>query len=312
MKSSIASLTITLLASLSMMSSTNNNTPTKYLYDETTAEHVEINERAAFLCQVSSVIASVATFTSSKKRRTPIHNNYSGKVPGSKLTKRTRLDVDNYIGKMGQRLSRRKYRMDKKSFYILLDILGPHLRSGPSKGKVGRIPNGPITTAPWLSMALRYAAGGTPLDISDVHGVGSNAVTESLWEIVDAIHKAPELDIVFPSSHSEQMDIANGFKRKSDIDIDCCVGAIDGILIWIHKPSVIDEKVIQFGPAKFFCGRKKKFGLNMQAVCDSRGMFLFVDVQFPGSASNFHAFEESDLKSILEREGFLQPGLCLF
>ena len=35
------------------------------------------------------------------------------------------------------------------------------------------------------------------------------------------------------------------FKEKSEIGIDCCIEAIDGILIWIHKPLRSDEKVIQ-------------------------------------------------------------------
>jgi hypothetical protein len=59
------------------------------------------------------------------------------------------------------------------------------------------------------------------------------------------------------------MESMLGFKSKSTIDIDCCVGAIDGILIWMNKPTIRDQIVIGFGPAKFFCGRKKKYGLNM-------------------------------------------------
>ena len=50
----------------------------------------------------------------------------------------------------------------------------------------------------------------------------------------------------------------------------------------------------------------------MQAVCDSNGRFLSVEIKYPGSTSDFFAFEQSKLKSILEREGFLRPGLCLF
>jgi hypothetical protein len=32
----------------------------------------------------------------------------------------------------------------------------------------------------------------------------------------------------------------------------------------------------------------------------------------PGAASDFYAFDESDLKKKLDKEGFLRPGLCLF
>jgi len=52
--------------------------------------------------------------------------------------------------------------------------------------------------------------------------------------------------------------------------------------------------------------------LNMQAVCDSRGYFLDVEICFPGSASDLYAFDESYLKNKLEKSGFLIPGYCLF
>ena len=66
--------------------------------------------------------------------------------------------------------------------------------------------------------------------------------------------------------------------------------------------------------------RKKKFGLNMQGVCDARGYFLDVELRFPGAASDFYAFDESALKKKLEQSGFLKPtnnsrfatNYCLF
>ena len=279
------------------------------------AEQDAALEQATFLSQVASAVASIAMFTSSYGMIASKRNNHTGgggRVLGSTTKKRKRLDMDVYIHDMDAKLFRRKYRMEKKSFYDLLDIIKPHLRSDGSDRKRGATPNGAISSESRLSMALRYCAGGDPLDIADIHGVGDDEVTQSVWDIVDAIHKSPELDIVFPETYAEQKDVADGFKRKSDIGISCCIGAIDGILIWIHKPSKVDEKVIKFGPAKFFCGRKKKFGLNMQAICDARGMFLDVEVRFPGTASDFFAFDESDIKKKLEKEGFLRPGYCLF
>jgi hypothetical protein len=50
----------------------------------------------------------------------------------------------------------------------------------------------------------------------------------------------------------------------------------------------------------------------MQAVCDARRRFLWVELRYPGSTSDFFAFDQSSLKSQLERDGFLHEGLCLF
>jgi hypothetical protein len=202
--------------------------------------------------------------------------------------------------------------MSKEVFWTLLDIIEKHLPSTGKKRKRGATPNGPITKAARLSTALGYFAGGDLLDITEVHGVGEDKVTNSTWSVVDAIDKSPELDIKFPETHEEQVQCAQGFKYKSWILIDCCVGAIDGMLVWMNKPNITDQRIIGFGPTKFFCGRKMKYGLNMMDVCDSRRRFIWVEINMPGAASDFYAFDESVLKAKLESDGFLRPGLCLF
>jgi hypothetical protein len=128
--------------------------------------------------------------------------------------------------------------------------------------------NGPITKAACLSMVLRYCEGGDPLDITEVHGdfVHDDEAMRSVWFVVDAIHVSPELNIKFPESHMEQAIIMEGFKSKSTINIDCCVGAIDGMLVWMNKSTIAVQQTIGFGPKKFFCGRKMKYSLNMMGV----------------------------------------------
>ena len=63
-------------------------------------------------------------------------------------------------------------------------------------------------------MVLWYSAGRDPLDIADLHSVKTDDVTSSVWDIVDAIHASPELDIKFPDAHTEQMHIMEGFKQN--------------------------------------------------------------------------------------------------
>lgn len=273
----------------------------------TATEDEFYRHRAKLLSQVSAAIACSATFFSLDD-----DGNYRGRIPGSTTIRRKRRNMDTYIGRMDDRHFRRKYRMDKEAFWMLLEIIEDHLPSTGEKRKLGAVPNGPISKAARLSMALRYFAGGDPLDISDFHGVHDDEVLRSVWFVVDAIHASPELNIKFPESHMEQAIIMDGFKSKSAINIDCCVGAIDGMLVWINKPTIADQQTIGFGPKKFFCGRKMKYGLNMMGVCDSQRRFIWVEVAMPGAASNFYAFDQSSLKSKLETEGFLRPGSCLF
>jgi DDE superfamily endonuclease len=68
-----------------------------------------------------------------------------------------------------------------------------------------------------------------------------------------------------------------------------------------------DANVTTVGPAKFYCGRKHKFGLNCQAICDARGRFLDISVIAPGATSDVLAFEGAKIYKLLQA-GILAPG----
>jgi len=84
------------------------------------------------------------------------------------------------------------------------------------------------------------------------------------------------------------------------------------MLIWIEKPTDAQCKRASVGPKKWFCGRKKKFGIALQGTCDVEGRFLDVVMEHPASTSDFLAFTTSPLYHQMEVKGFLAPGLCLF
>jgi hypothetical protein len=121
----------------------------------------------------------------------------------------------------------------------------------------------------------------------------------------------PAMKIEYPSDVEEQKKIAKGFCDASKVRFDCCAGAIDGILIWMHKPSMKEADAAGVGQKKFLCGRKNKFGLNCQAVSDVRGQILDISITYGGSSSDCLAFEASDLHKRLE-DGLLADGLVIF
>lgn len=132
--------------------------------------------------------------------------------------------------------------------------------------------------------------------------------------VVDAVNKCDKLAFHFPSDHDVQNQIAAGFKACSDPGFDNCVGAIDGMLLWLEKPTEADCEIAKCPPKRFFCGRKHKFGLNFQGVCDSKGRFLDIACGSPASTSDFLAFTLSSIFRKLEdmESHFLAPGLCLY
>ena len=63
---------------------------------------------------------------------------------------------------------------------------------------------------------------------------------------------------------------------------------------------------------KFYCGRKGKFGLNLQAVCDARRQFTYISLQHPASASDYLAFITSSLYGQLTEGEGIPQGYCLY
>jgi hypothetical protein len=198
---------------------------------------------------------------------------------------------------MGPQIFRRAFRMTIDAFWRLHSLLLPHIRTaiiGKRKdyqSKGGRegggyvlppIPNGPITTSIRLGAALRYFAGGSAYDIMCVFGISYTEVLLSMWIIVESINNCPQFDISYPESVEEQRKIAAGFKAASAPGIQNCAGAIDGILIWMLKPSLKEASRSGIDQKKFLCGRKHKFGLNCQAVSDCRGRILDISIKYGG------------------------------
>jgi DDE superfamily endonuclease len=172
--------------------------------------------------------------------------------------------------------------------------------------------NGVITTAISLSCAIWYFAGGRPKDIAIVHGISHTEVFHSICMVVDAVNECEELSFLFPKDHKEQIAIAKSFQQKSQVGFHNCVGAINGLLVWTEKFSDEECAWAGVGPKKFFCGRKCKFGLNLQGTCDAENRFIDVDIMHPASTSDFLAFSTSTLYHKLKSKGFLAPGLCLY
>jgi hypothetical protein len=59
---------------------------------------------------------------------------------------------------------------------------------------------------------------------------------------IDAINYEQQLNINFPESRCEQLLLAKQFQEKSRAAFTNCVGAIDGMLVWIQKPTMVQVK----------------------------------------------------------------------
>ena len=205
--------------------------------------------------------------------------------------------VSSIFAELGPYYTRRAYRMTAEDFWNLHRLLFPYLRTvnKPSKPWKNGATNGLILTATRLSVAIRYFAGGRAEDICLVHGISPSEVYTCMWRVVDTINNCPNLNIQFPTDHGKQRAIAAGFQAKSQPLFPICVGAIDGLLIWTEKPSAIECEKAEYGETKFWCGTKKKYGLNLQGTCDHNRRFIDIALGHPASTSDFLCFATSNL-----------------
>jgi hypothetical protein len=161
------------------------------------------------------------------------------------------------------------------TFKRLANILRPYIIAASGKKGITKfIPNEPILPDVRLVRAIHWFAGGSLYDIMITNSIGHTDTINSCWKMVDALNKHFRFAIKYPDDHGLQHSIADGFHKVSGANFQCCAGAIDGILIWIHRPSDKDCEAVGCSPGKFMGGRKKKFGLNCQAVCNVRERFL--------------------------------------
>jgi len=275
-----------------------------------------INVRPSSFCvaATAAVVVVHVFLRIQKKRRSRRKQGSSEKRWTCRI--RHRRSVLEIFNQLGDPYFRRAYRMTYSSFGHLALLLseGIILASGQKEGSSlvqHHVHNGRIMPEVRLAGALRWFAGGSAYDIMTTFGISHSEVFSSLWFVVEAVNNLEDFEIIYPADHIKQRQIADGFLEASAAGFECCAGAIDGILIWIHKPSDKDCALSGCDPGKFFCGRKHKFGLNCQAVCDARGRILDMAIQYPGSTSDILAFEGMSLYDRLE-DGLLAPGLCLF
>jgi hypothetical protein len=75
---------------------------------------------------------------------------------------------------------------------------------------------------------------------------------------VDGVNSDRCVEIVFPDDPDHQKRIAEGFSQVSTANFGCYARAIDGILIWINKPSMKDCLDVGCSSGKISCGKKEK------------------------------------------------------
>ena len=110
---------------------------------------------------------------------------------------RQRLDMQKHIGAMTEREFARYYRVDRQSFADIVEMITPPLPELRKRRKRGRKSSGGFVEFDLrLSMALRYLAGGSYLDIMYLHGVSRSTCYKHIFGTLKAMDMAlPEFTL---------------------------------------------------------------------------------------------------------------------
>jgi hypothetical protein len=206
----------------------------------------------------TSIAVKSAILVAAKLVQGHRRSHISRKLTREGARPRTRVEVEQIYKQYGPALFRRAYRMKYDSFKKLARKLHHGIREASGKkeeNKPRHIPNGPISSSVRLACALCYFAGGSPYNIMTTFQIGFiETINISIWYVVDAINSNKDFNLSYPTNHDEQHAIAEGFRKVSGAGFNCCAGAIDGILIWTHKPHEKDCLIVGCNSGKFLCG----------------------------------------------------------
>ena len=215
---------------------------------------------------------------------------------------RPRLNWDEHVMRLTAVEFQRLYRLTLDSFNFVLAAIRPALEREADMARRSS-PGGHVAPELQLSMALRFFAGGSYLDIQLMHGVHSTTAFAAMWRVVDALVASPVGKPRFPIDDVAALrSLAEGFSSRYNNPLANCVGAVDGIAIEIRRPGS-DECSI----SRSFYNRKGFFAYNMQAVCDAQYRFRYASIACPGSTHDSLAFAVSTLGMKLERGELPSP-----
>ena len=156
-----------------------------------------------------------------------------------------------------------RYRFGRESIHFLCDLLEEDLERPTAR-------NNALTTEEQVLIALRFFASGSFLEIvgDTVGGIPKCTVSRIISRVSAAISKKQNQFIRWPSTGESRQEIKQGFFEKGGFP--GVIGCIDGTHIRIQGPSDNEND---------FVNRKGYHSINVQAVCDHRGMFYKCSVK---------------------------------
>eukprot|EP00808_Paulinella_micropora_P023552 g82272.t1 len=167
------------------------------------------------------------------------------------------MDWSTRVDSFTHRGFKRRYRLSKQQFDDILSLLRPELEVACAKTHSYAV----VPPELQLSMTLRFLAGGSYLDIVDLHGVAESTFYKCIWRVILLINRNIALgqSLKFPSESEFQCLAAVWQARSSVPDIFTgCILALDGIIFKIPCPQPHEVP----NPRAYYCRKGPQIPLG--------------------------------------------------
>jgi hypothetical protein len=224
-----------------------------------------------------------------------------------------------FVERLTERQFRRYFRMSKELFTILCRQIEGCIGSAQFKGEEylegimnpqhrdqvhhrnnilfahAHTTGGIISGEVKLAVTLRILGGGSYLDLALLFESSFNHTHKIVKHVVKnwLTHESfyPINGIAYCQDDEKMEEVALQFSRASRGVINGCIGALDGWVVKIKKPSARDGVE---NPQSFY-SRKGYYGINVQVIVDKRKRVLFRSIMSRGAEHDSTAFKSCGL-----------------
>lgn len=182
---------------------------------------------------------------------------------------------------------RQFYRFDKVVFRQICDLLRPDLERRTVRNKA-------LSPEIQLATAIRYyATGEFQLDVGNGVHISQSSAFRSIECVGRSLCSKFNDFIKWPTNNIQQAAIKHGFFTIAQFPN--VIGLVDGTHIRIVRPSIDEQQYVN---------RKLYHSLNVQVICDHRGLLTNMEVNWPGSSHDSFILRQSEVWQHMETSPF--------
>ncbi|CAC5403008.1 HARBI1 [Mytilus coruscus] len=227
------------------------------------------------------------------EKTTPLKRSMRCRNKSWKITEIEKSKIED--GDFSEKQLRQRYRFGRET----IDFLANELRED-LKGSTNRKSN--LTVERKVMIALCYYGSGSTLQgVGETMGFCQPVVSKVVNEVTNALIARKEQYVKWPTDEQKNVNKRCVYDKTGFPNVIGCIG---GTHVPIHANIKEDEYV--------YMNRKGFHSLNVQVVCDHKGIITNVSPKWPGSYHNAHVFRDSAIRKHLEESNHgIEQGVLL-